>query len=201
VLDVPDHGHNVLAFDCVRDVRNTWFDNPSATITRPSCLQSYVVSFALPAGTPVPPPPSPSAGPSTPASGPASVVGTYTATFTEADAQATLARGRFSATATQRVLQDRPYGTFRLELRDNGAYLLAKADTGETFDNGRFTYSAGRLVLSANAATGDVIYQVTGDLNQLTLTLLSDQAPDVAPGVPDEAFQRVLYTTKPWAAS
>ena len=199
VLDVPNHGHNVLAFDCVRGARNAWFDNPSAPITRPSCLQSYAVSFTLPRGTAVTPTPSPD-GTSAPA-GPASVVGTYTATFTQSDAQATLTRGKFSTTAIQRVLQDRPYGAFRLELRDNGDYQLANTDTGETFDKGRFTYSTGRLVLTANGAPGDVTYQVTGDPNHLTLTLLSDKAPDVAPGVPDEAFQRVLYTTMTWAAS
>ncbi len=82
-----------------------------------------------------------------------------------------------------------------------GSYTVAAAD-GQRFDLGTYSVEAAPALLAPEnviltlrpQCTCTIVYSVEQHGGTMTLTLVSDDSPDLQ-GVPDEAYQRALYTT------
>ena len=130
-----------------------------------------------------------------------SLDGTWTTpTMTSAQVRANLRDHRLGQYADT-VIKDFPLPTTWSWTLVGGSYTVATAD-GERFDLGSYSVEAAPALLAPEnllltlrpQCTCTIVYSVEQHDDTMTLTLVSDESPDLH-GVPDEAFQRALYTT------
>jgi hypothetical protein len=131
------------------------------------------------------------------------IVGRWTASFTRAQVSDLLTSAGLASTIP-RVLQEFP-GTgepLTWELWADGAsYELFRTDGSgvEQYDFQRYVLDGRRLTTDPqNSDRTRVVFDVTRDDAALAFVLVSDGTADLAPGVPDEAIQRALYSTATW---
>jgi hypothetical protein len=134
----------------------------------------------------------------------AGLEGTWRTAFTRADAVKVLTGAGLDKHADT-VLSEFPDSTsaMRWELRiGGGRYGIWRInpDGTTTAEDGQ-PYELNGTTLTAdptNANGTKTVYTVALTGSVMTWTFVSDVSPPLAPGVPDEAIQRVLYTTGVW---
>ncbi len=134
----------------------------------------------------------------------AGLEGTWRTTVTRADAIRVLARAGLKQTAST-VLNEFPEssGPLRLELRIGGGsygiWVINADGTASTMDGQSYELTGTTLTADPTNANGTkTVYSIARKGSTMTWTFVSDVSPPLAPGVPDEAIQRVLYTTGIW---
>ncbi len=131
------------------------------------------------------------------------IVGRWQTSFTRSQVRDVLTSAGLGSTV-DRVLKEFPGTgdplTWQLWV-DRGIYELYRVDgsTANQYDFQRYSLDGRRLTADPqNRDKTRVVFDVNRDGATLGLTLVSDSTPDLAPGVPDEAMQRALYTTATW---
>jgi hypothetical protein len=84
-----------------------------------------------------------------------------------------------------------------LDLRIAGDQWLLFND-GEVIDDAAMTIKAHQVALENSGLPGEAVLRFKVDATTLRLWFVSQNRPEIEPGLTDEPFILVLYTTAPW---
>ncbi|HZJ51676.1 MAG TPA: hypothetical protein VFF07_12740 [Actinomycetota bacterium] len=98
--------------------------------------------------------------------------------------------------AAKVVVDDVGYPTSWTLVASDGGYVTTR-DDGEVVDEGAYEIDGDRVAF--NAGGGDVVYRWTIKGDELSFRFVKDEALPYK-GLPDEAFNRPIYESKPFIA-
>ena len=94
------------------------------------------------------------------------------------------------------VLTSEPWQPdFDLRIAGDQWYLF---NDGEVIDDGAMTINGHQVALENSEVPGEVVLRFKVDETTLRLWFVSQNRPEIEPGLTDEPFILVLYTTVPW---
>jgi hypothetical protein len=127
--------------------------------------------------------------------------GTWRTSYTTAQARQVLAAAGLGSTASTVLKGIDPVSTWELRIDGEryGLYRVGADGTILAEDGMTYTYDGTTLTGDPQNLNGTrTSYKITVTGSAMRWTLMSDESPPFAPGVPDEAIQRVQYTTGLW---
>jgi hypothetical protein len=130
------------------------------------------------------------------------IQGTWRTSFTRTQAREVLAAAGLASTASQVLKGIDRVSTWELRIDSEryGIYQVGADGTIVSWDGLTYAYDGTTLTgdpENLNGTRTAYTIEITG--SAMRWSFVSDESPPFAPGVPDEAIQRVLYTTGVWS--
>jgi hypothetical protein len=122
--------------------------------------------------------------------------GKWSASIPKKAALANLRRAGFGDVAEKVVAENADWD---LELRIAGDQLVLFTDAGEIVDGDEtITIKGDQMVVESAEVPGEAVLRFKVDETKLKLWFVSQNRPELAPGLNEEPIIRLLYTIVPW---